>query len=338
MRPRWLPRRADARPRCHGHCSTIPRHRLDDASRPPAGRLACRSSPRRAAANADTPVPATAADATLIAATNTAVGHMGRYDFQAAVDCSAAWPPRIRAPPRPPSISRSPSSTGSAPTTRPRRNGACARCSSHPAVGMRARYALGLLLLYQGRDAEAFPLLTAVAAAMPVDPFPAYFAGQARLAAAPAEALPWFEKARTRSIRSCAAPSTGCSRPGSVPGRPPRRLRPSNASRHSTPIRARTWRSSATRAWGRWPRPWSSRRRPSRCRRRPGPCSSGRPCCCSPCRLPAGRLARRRSWISTATARWTCSWPGAATEPPRIWCCSIGAALGRRRPPIRSAR
>lgn len=66
---------------------------------------------------------------------------------------------------------------------------------AHPTVGLRARYARGLLLLHQGRDAEAGALLSGVAAAVPADAYPAYFAGQARLAAAPAEALPWFEKA-----------------------------------------------------------------------------------------------------------------------------------------------
>ncbi len=136
-------------------------------------------------------------DATLIAATNTAVGHMGRYDFQAAVDVlrplTATYP----------ASGETTFNLAVALINRQRPDDAADAESrlrtvlGHPAVGTRARYALGLLLLYQGRDAEAFPLLSAVAAAMPADPFPAYFAGQARLAAAPADALPWFEKART---------------------------------------------------------------------------------------------------------------------------------------------
>lgn len=142
-----------------------------------------------------TPVPATAADATLVAGTNTAVGHMSRYDFEAAVDLLS----RLAA-----------DSPGSAETSfnlavalinrqRPDDAAEAERrlraVLESPAVGVRARYALGLLLLYQGRDTEAFALLSDAAAAAPGDAFPVYFAGQARLAAAPTEALTWFERA-----------------------------------------------------------------------------------------------------------------------------------------------
>lgn len=150
-----------------------------------------------ACGGADTPAPTPPPDAALIAATNTAVGHMGRYDFQAAIDVL-----RPVAATHPASAETA-FNLAVALINRQRPDDAAEAeqrlrvVLEHPVVGTRARYALGLLLLYQGRDAEAFPLLTAVAAAMPVDPFPAYFAGQARLAAAPAEALPWFEKART---------------------------------------------------------------------------------------------------------------------------------------------
>ena len=68
-----------------------------------------------------------------------------------------------------------------------------------PVVGRRASYALGLLLLHGGRDADAFQLLSSVAARAPGDAFPAYFAGQARLAAAPDEALAWFAQAQAAS-------------------------------------------------------------------------------------------------------------------------------------------
>ncbi len=61
--------------------------------------------------------------------------------------------------------------------------------------GTRAKYSLGLLRLHAGREAEAAPLLAAVAAAAPADPYPAYFAGQALLASAPAQALTWFDTA-----------------------------------------------------------------------------------------------------------------------------------------------
>ena len=65
-----------------------------------------------------------------------------------------------------------------------------------PSVSVRAGYALGLLLLYAGRDAEALPLFQSASSARPDDAFPAYFAGQASLAASPLQALEWFEKAR----------------------------------------------------------------------------------------------------------------------------------------------
>ena len=64
-------------------------------------------------------------------------------------------------------------------------------------VGTRAKYVLGLLRLHAGREAEAAQLLSEVAAAASGDAYPAYFAGQARLASAPAEALPWFTRAQT---------------------------------------------------------------------------------------------------------------------------------------------
>jgi hypothetical protein len=145
----------------------------------------------------DTPAPAAAPDASLIAATNAAVGHMGRYDFQAAVEVLA---PLAAAHP---ASAETTFNLAVALINRQRADDApeaerrLRTVLDHPVVGLRARYALGLLLLYQGKDADAFPLFTAVAAAVPSDPFPAYFAGQARLAAAPAEALPWFERART---------------------------------------------------------------------------------------------------------------------------------------------
>ena len=64
-----------------------------------------------------------------------------------------------------------------------------------PAIARRARYALGLLLMHDGREAEALPLLTAVASDDPPDGFAAYFAGQLRLGDAPAEALEWYRRA-----------------------------------------------------------------------------------------------------------------------------------------------
>lgn len=65
-------------------------------------------------------------------------------------------------------------------------------------VDRRARYVLALLLAHEGRDAEASPLLETLADETPPDAFAAYFAGQQRLTAAPAEALAWYEKAIAR--------------------------------------------------------------------------------------------------------------------------------------------
>jgi hypothetical protein len=150
-----------------------------------------------ACGGAATPAPAAGPDAALVAATNTAVGHMGRYDFQAAIDVlrplAATHPASAETAFNLAVALINQQRAEDAPEAEQRLRAVL----EHPVVGTRARYALGLLLLYQGRDAEAFPLLSAVATAVPADPFPAYFSGQARLAAAPAEALPWFEKART---------------------------------------------------------------------------------------------------------------------------------------------
>ena len=68
-------------------------------------------------------------------------------------------------------------------------------------VGTRARYALGLLRLHAGRDAEAAAVLSEVASSVPADPYPAYFAGQALLASAPERALVWFDKAQAINPR-----------------------------------------------------------------------------------------------------------------------------------------
>jgi hypothetical protein len=64
-----------------------------------------------------------------------------------------------------------------------------------PALERRARYALGLLLMHDGREAAALPLLTEVANGDPPDGFAAYFVGQLRLAEAPAVALEWHRRA-----------------------------------------------------------------------------------------------------------------------------------------------
>lgn len=151
-----------------------------------------------ACGRAAAPPTSPAADAALVSATNTAVGLMGRYDFDAAVDAFRALADRY------PSSAETSVNLAVALINRQRPEDA-ADAERHlrgvpeasPAA-RRARYMLGLLLLYQGRDGEAAPLLEQVAGAEATDPFAAYFAGQARLGSAPAEALRWFDAAQSR--------------------------------------------------------------------------------------------------------------------------------------------
>ncbi len=143
-----------------------------------------------------TPPSTPALDAALVSATNTAIGHMGRYDFQAAVDVltplAATYPVSAETTFNLAVALINRQRAEDAPEAERRLRAVV----DDPSVGTRARYALGLLLLYQGRDAEAFLLLSAVAATTPADPYAAYFSGQSRLAKSPADALTWFEKAR----------------------------------------------------------------------------------------------------------------------------------------------
>src|SRR5687767_2306922 len=133
----------------------------------------------------------------LVAQNNRAVGLMGQFDFPAAVDAFAAI--QAAAPDWPEArlnlaialMNRQ--GEGDSPRAEALLRGLV----DTPAVARRARYALGLLLAHDGRAAEALPLLTAVASADPPDGFAAYFAGQLRLADAPAEALEWYRRAAT---------------------------------------------------------------------------------------------------------------------------------------------
>ena len=139
--------------------------------------------------------PAPPRDAAFVAAVNRGVAEMGQYGFGDAVATFTAL------------AQAHPTETGVAV------NLALARINRQDAGddveaerlltplvddvshGTRAKYALGLLRLHAGREAEAAPLLAAVAAAAPADPYPAYFAGQALLASAPDQALTWFDTA-----------------------------------------------------------------------------------------------------------------------------------------------
>ena len=131
----------------------------------------------------------------LVERNNRAVGVMGQFDFNAAVDAFSAI--RAGAPDWP----EGRLNLALALMNR-QGDGDAARAEAllreslqTPAIARRARYALGLLLMHEGREAEALPLLTAVANDDPPDAFAAYFVGQLRLGDAPAEALDWYRRA-----------------------------------------------------------------------------------------------------------------------------------------------
>lgn len=151
---------------------------------------ACQRPPSTSA----TPPP----DAALVAATNRAVGLMGRYDFDAAVEAfrrlATSYPGNADTAINLAIALINRQRPEDAADAEQRLRGVTAPERS----ALRAAYVLGLLLLYQGRDGEAAPLLERVATSEAADPFPAYFTGQARLASAPAEALRWFDTARVR--------------------------------------------------------------------------------------------------------------------------------------------
>ncbi len=131
----------------------------------------------------------------LVERNNAAVGLMGQFDFNAAVDAFGA----IQA--AAPNWPEGKLNLAIALMNR-QRSGDAARAEAllrelltKPEVAHRARYSLGLLLVHDGREAEALPLLTAVANADPPDAFAAYFVGQIRMAEAPAEAVEWHRRA-----------------------------------------------------------------------------------------------------------------------------------------------
>ena len=131
---------------------------------------------------------------------------MGQYDFAGAVTTFSAL--AAAHPPTPASASTSPSraSTAKAESDAAEAERLLTTLVTDATVGTRAKYALGLLRLHAGRDAEAAAVLTEVASSVPADPYPAYFAGQALLASAPEQALAWFDKAQALNpqLRSAA--------------------------------------------------------------------------------------------------------------------------------------
>ena len=148
-----------------------------------------------------TPPPEAPRDAAFVAAVNRGVAQMGQYDFAGAVTTFSAL------------AAAHPADAGvgvnlalarinrQAESDDAEAERLLATLVSDAAVGTRARYALGLLRLHAGRDAEAAAVLTEVAASVPADPYPAYFAGQALLASAPEQALVWFDKAQALNPR-----------------------------------------------------------------------------------------------------------------------------------------
>lgn len=145
----------------------------------------------------ETPFIVTAAH---VEANNRAVGLMGQFDYDAAV---AAFSALATASPDWPEASLN---LGIA---RMNRQGAGDPAAAEalfrgllatPAVARRARFNLGLLLLHEGRETEAAPLLQAVAEDVEApDGHAAYFVGQLRLNGAPADALPWYDRAVGRA-------------------------------------------------------------------------------------------------------------------------------------------
>jgi hypothetical protein len=142
--------------------------------------------------------PGPAVTPELIERNNRAVGLMGQFDFNAAVDAFAAiqsaapeWP-EARLNLAIALMNRQREGDG------PRAEALLRELLSTPALARRARYTLGLLLVHAGREAEALPLLTDVANGDPPDGFAAYFVGQLRLNEAPADALDWHRRAATQ--------------------------------------------------------------------------------------------------------------------------------------------
>ena len=139
-----------------------------------------------------------AISANLVMRNNQAVGLMGQYNFDAA---AAAFEALHTAEPAWPGarlnfaialVNRQ------GPSDSARAEAELRALAGVPEVARRARYTLALLLMHDGRDQEAGPLLAGVAEEQPPDGFAAYFAGQLQLASDPAGALEWFRRASAR--------------------------------------------------------------------------------------------------------------------------------------------
>ncbi len=131
-------------------------------------------------------------------ANNHAVGLMGQFDFDGAakafeaVGTSAPGWPGARL-----NLAIALMNRQAAGDT-PRAEALFRELTAVPEVAPRARYALGVLLVHEGRDAEAQSLLRGAAEAAPPDAFAEYFLGQLALTTSPAEALEWYRRAISR--------------------------------------------------------------------------------------------------------------------------------------------
>ncbi|MDH4066753.1 MAG: FG-GAP-like repeat-containing protein, partial [Acidobacteriota bacterium] len=134
----------------------------------------------------------------LVRQNNRAVGLMGQYDFDAAVEAFGALD------------AATPRWVGSrlnlaialvnrqGPEDEVRAESLLRELVDVEPIARRARYMLGILLTHEGRDDEALPLLSGVADGEPPDGFAAYFVGQLKLGVDPADALEWFRRAIAR--------------------------------------------------------------------------------------------------------------------------------------------
>jgi hypothetical protein len=134
----------------------------------------------------------------IAAANNHAVGLMGQFDFDGAVKAFEAvgtsapdWP-GVRLNLAIALMNRQ------GPEDTARAEALFRELITMPDVAARARYALGVLLVHEGREEEAQKLLRAVAEGNPPDAFAAYFLGQLALTASPADALAWYRRAAAR--------------------------------------------------------------------------------------------------------------------------------------------
>jgi hypothetical protein len=165
-----------------------------------SGAIACRPAPVTGSDPGAVPAPPE-----LVDQVNRGAGLMGQFAFDAAVkvfaSADASWPNR--------SIVRF-----NLAVARMNRQGdgdaaeaeRLLRTLTESPEALRAQYTLGLLLLHEGREAEARSLLARAANASPPDAFACYFLGQTLLTSSPDTAIGWYRQAVQREpmLRSAA--------------------------------------------------------------------------------------------------------------------------------------